>query len=121
MYKKPQYYNFCGTSIPTYIAKILSTLNGSNGEVIHFKNVDESVPNVKRNKSSSWTIIFPTRNEKKPKLFAILNRFAALSIEDDSNDDVFPASCDNSSITTVQNYISSQPHVSLATTLLRKI
>lgn len=54
---------------------------------------------------TSLRIHFPPPNEKQ-NLFTSPNQFAYLSIEDNSNDDVFPLLSDNSPIVVTQNTIS---------------
>jgi hypothetical protein len=124
MERELQYYNRYGTHISIHIAKKLCTLYYSNGKVILFQNLFEefttsNVPNVKRNISLSSTINSPSHNDIKLKLFTVW--FAALLIDNDPNDDVFPASCDNSPSGAIYNIISKKPHVSTPITLLLPI
>jgi hypothetical protein len=83
-----------------HIAGKLSILYGSNGKVTLFQLLNEtpttsSVPNVRCIISSCSTVNLPLHHDKKPKLFTSLNRFTALSTENDFNDDVFSMSYDN--------------------------
>ncbi|KAF0759441.1 Uncharacterized protein FWK35_00013313 [Aphis craccivora] len=117
------YYNRYGTQIAPQIAKKLPTVYDSKGNVIPLQNSDgvtTLASKSKRNLSSSSTSSpsTPSHNEKKSKFFVSPNRFASLPIDDDSNDEAFLVSCDNSStVNAVRNCISNQQHAKPATTL----
>ncbi|CAI6359053.1 unnamed protein product [Macrosiphum euphorbiae] len=117
---EPRYYNSFGTQIPLHIANKHPTVYYSMGKVIPLQNEDgvtTLAPKSKRNLSSSSTGS-PSHHEKKSKLFDSPNRFACLPIDDDSNDEVFPVSCDNSpTANAVRNLTSDQQHAKPATTL----
>lgn len=107
---EPTYYNSVGTQIPPHIAKKLTTVLDSEGNVIPHHNADgvtTLAPNTKRNLSSSSTVS-SSHNEKRSKFFVSPNRYASLPIDDDSNDEAFLVSCDNSptvNVDTVNIYI----------------
>jgi hypothetical protein len=86
---------------------------------VEFQNVDgETVfPKSKLNFPSNSTGSPSHNDKKKTKFFVSPNRFASLPIDNNSNKEVFPVSCDNSSTgRAVHNFTLNQPYAKLATT-----